>query len=100
MVEYIRHWTYIITHIILCLGVARSWFVLFIETVSLLAQNLHVFVVEVKVSRGIVPFAPIGDGHCRVWTLTNRPRGKFAWIIHTPFQITQPGGKTITPLYQ
>jgi len=41
------------------------------------------FVVEVKASRGIVPFSPIGDGQC--------PRGRFAKTTHTHFQIVQPG---------
>jgi hypothetical protein len=40
--------------------------------------------------------------HLPQWvrTLINRPMGRFAWTNHIYFQITQPGSRTVTPLYQ
>ncbi len=50
-------------------------------------------VVRVKVSRGILPFSPMRIDSAD--TLDNRPMGRFAWINHIYFLITQPGSNTI-----
>ncbi len=47
---------------------------------------IDTFVDAVKISGGIVSFTPIGDRQCAVRTLSNRRRGRFAWIFHTYFQ--------------
>jgi hypothetical protein len=58
---------------------------------------MDVIVVRVKVSRGIVPSPQLGS---TLWTLVNRPMGRFAWTNYIYFKITQFGSSTVTPLYQ
>ncbi len=53
---------------------------------------IDVIVVRAKVSRGIVPFSPIGS---IIWTLVNCPLGRFAWKNHSYFQITQPSSSNL-----
>jgi hypothetical protein len=53
-----------------------------------------VIVVRVKVSRGIVPFFPMGMDSAD--SSQPPPMGRFAWINHIYFQITQPGGSIVT----
>jgi hypothetical protein len=52
-------------------------------------------VVKVKVSRGTVPFSPMGIDSAD--TIANRPMWRFAWTYHIYFKITQP--VNTVPLY-
>ncbi len=58
-----------------------------------------VFVVDIKSVKELCHPPPLGMDSMD----TDQPPkggGGFAWTINTHLQITQPGSKTITPLYQ
>ncbi len=58
--------------------------------------DVIVIMVNVKVSKGIMSFSPMGS---TVWTLDIRPMGRFAWSNHIYFQITQTGSTRVVPLH-
>jgi hypothetical protein len=58
------------------------WLILFREYINpKLFAVQFVFVVEVKVSRGLEPFSPNGDWQCGHYPTAQG--GRFTWTVHT-----------------